>query len=1328
VSGAPGALAGRRPGWSPAPAGVLGHADYTALVTAAGTGFSAAAGRCLTRWAADPVEGRDGWLHYLRDVERGTVWSAGTRPAARAPERYATDWEPGRFALARLDDGIETALEVCVAPDAPVEIRRLVLRNLGAEARLIEVTSYAEVVLHHRAADAGHPAFAKLFVQTEYVAEPRALLARRRARGQDERHPWLWQTLLGDGPLEHETDRARFVGRGCSLSLPAALAAAAPLAGTVGNVLDPAFALRRRCRLPAGESVALTFLMGVAPDREAALAQVAAWAEPQRAEAAFPAAAERSRARMARLGLSAERARGLEALAAALLHGQGALRATPERLERCAGDLGRLEAYGVSAQRPFVLCCVEPAAATARVGELLAASRYWRDLGLELDVLVLCDDPAALAAGSPGGGAEGFHLRSAAELSEADLDGLAGAARCVLEGGLGEPVVGGGAVAMAAAEVPAAGAPAPPPAATPASATPASATPASATPREYRPVTPRPGEPLLFYNGHGGFASAGDEYVIRLPHTAEHGLARPPAPWINVLANEDFGTLVSETGAGYTWSRNSREHRLTPWSNDPVLDPHGEALYLRDEEAGGFWSPLPGPAPAAAAYEVRHGFGQTRCAHASHGLDQEVTVFVPRHDPVKVVRLRLTNKSGAARRLSAFAYQRLVLGVLPEESGRFVVTRHDAAAGLLTAVNRTAGEFAGGVAFAAAVRPAAGFRSPGDAPQLGAATAGFTCDRASFLGADGEVAAPTAVRDGTPLDGRAGAGLDPCFAQQVTIVLEPGATAECAFLLGEAGAEAEAAALVARYREPGALDAELEAVRRFWRDTLSGIRVETPALEIDLMVNGWLAYQNLACRIWARSAFYQSGGAFGFRDQLQDATALTVLRPDLAREQILLHAAHQFVEGDVLHWWHPPLSRGIRTRFADDLLWLPYLTAYYVATSGDWPVLDERVRFLAARPLAPGEDEAYLVPTDSGTAADLYEHCCRALDRSLATGAHGLPLFGSGDWNDGMNRVGREGKGESVWMGFFLYAVLGDFAAAVARRGDGERQRRYAAARDALREALERAGWDGEWYRRAYYDDGTPLGSRTGDECQIDALAQAWAVISGAVPPERARQAMDAAERRLVAEREGLIRLLTPAFEKTPHDPGYIKGYVPGVRENGGQYTHGALWVVRAEAELGRRDRAARLLEMLSPVSHARTAADAALYKVEPYVVAADVYGEPPHVGRGGWTWYTGSAGWMYRVALESVLGFRLQGGDTLVLRPCLPDRWGEVRIKYRVPGEATRYDIRVRNREGRAERVVEAALDGASIPVEDGGARVPVSHDGRAHRVEIVLGSGRRG
>jgi cyclic beta-1,2-glucan synthetase len=815
-------------------------------------------------------------------------------------------------------------------------------------------------------------------------------------------------------------------------------------------------------------------------------------------------------------------------------------------------------------------------------------------------------------------------------------------------------------------------------------------------------------EPLQFWNGYGGFSTDGTEYVIRLQPDACGRLKQPPLPWVNVVANLRFGFLASETGAGYTWSRNSRENRLTPWYNDPVLDPHGEALYLRDEDDGTFWSPLPGPVPQPAPYEVRHGFGYSRYRHLSWGLEQEVWLFAPREDPVKIAQIQLRNVSGQPRRLSLFGYARLVLGVLPEDHAADLVIEQDTATGALLAENHNR-EFAGHFAFAAIV-------TSDHAPVH------VSGDRARFIGHHGSPARPAALERDEVLNGPLGAGLDPCFALQVTLTLEPGATVECAVLLGEGENRDEVRRLIGRYRQEGAIAAVLAEVREFWCDRLSAVRIQTPSPALDLMVNGWLAYQTLSCRLWGRSAFYQSGGAFGFRDQLQDAAALVYHDPALTRRQLLLHAAHQFQEGDVLHWWHPPTSCGIRTRFSDDLLWLPYLATFYSRTTGDWTVFGEPVRFLKARELEPGEDETFLTPEPSGEVASLYEHCCRALDRSLTQGAHGLPLMGTGDWNDGMNRVGREGRGESVWMGFFLYAILGDFIPVCGQHGDYNRARRYAAFRRHLAEALNEHAWDGEWYRRAWYDDGAALGSAASDECQIDALAQAWAVISKAAPWARAEAALDAVERHLISEADGLIRLLTPPFEDTPHDPGYIKGYVAGVRENGGQYTHAALWVVRALAELGRRDRAAKLLDMLKPIHHALTPEAVAVYQLEPFVVAADVYGAVPHVGRGGWSWYTGAAGWMLRVALESILGLEEVEGHTLRLRPCIPDQWPGFHLHYRLPNGDAVYDIEIRNPDGHAEQVVAVETDGVNGAVEEGAACIPLFRDGKAHRVIVTL------
>jgi N,N'-diacetylchitobiose phosphorylase len=710
-------------------------------------------------------------------------------------------------------------------------------------------------------------------------------------------------------------------------------------------------------------------------------------------------------------------------------------------------------------------------------------------------------------------------------------------------------------------------------------------------------------EALSFFNGHGGFSEDGREYVIRLP-ASPTGPVRPPLPWTNIIANENAGFVVSESGSASTWTANSRENRLTPWSNDPVSDPHGEALYLRDEESGVFWSPTPGPVPGAGAYEVRHGWGYTRFRHAGQGLEQDTWMFVPRHDAVKITLLRITNHGDRPRRISAWSYAQWVLGGLPQETGASISTWYDAALNAIFAVNPSRGEFSERVPFAVAVGGEAG--------------GSWTADRTAFLGAYGSPEGPLALRTAERLDGCAGEGLDPCAAFKVPLTIAPGESVEVAFLLGEAPDEDAARAILMEYRDAESVAAALEEVKQFWIDTVTAVQVETPSPEIDLMVNGWLAYQNLACRVWGRTAFYQSGGAFGYRDQLQDASALVYLAPGLLRSQIVLHAAHQFVEGDVLHWWHPPLSKGIRTRFADDLLWLPYISAFYVASTGDAGVLDEEARFVTADPLPPGEDEVFLVPGEAGSAS-VFEHCCRAIDRSLTRGAHGLPLMGTGDWNDGMNRVGREGRGESVWLGFFLHGILDDFIPLCEARGDAGRAGRYRAYRSELGDALNAAGagWDGGWYRRAYYDNGAPLGSAGNDECRIDAIAQAWAVLSGVAPPERAEMALDALERHLVSEDEGIIRLLTPAFDRTPHDPGYIKGYLPGVRENGGQYTHAALWAVRALAQAGRTERAARLLAMLSPVSHGRTPDEVAVYRAEPYVIAADVYGVAPHVGRG---------------------------------------------------------------------------------------------------------------
>ena len=1102
----------------------LSNGRYQVRLSEVGSGGVTWNGLALTRWRDDPVMDDLGSILYLRDLETGAFWSVGYQPTRAPAEVYRWQVATDRLTLERVSHDLAVRLGVEVDAALDLERRWLRLENRSSEHRRIEVTSYLEVVLNDRNADHAHPAFSKLFVQTERDPDTGALLAWRRPRSADESWPWLAHAARGAEVTAWETDRRRFIGRGQRLAKPIALTDEAPLSGSLGPVLDPVLSLRCIVALAPGEATEVLFLTAVGATRESALA----------------------------------------------------------------------------------LLGPHPTDAPLGVGVVCAST---------------ADAPA---------------IDTATTLDDAEL---------------------------------------------------------------------------RFFNGYGGFSASGREYVIRLPWRGDR-LHRPPQPWINVIANERAGCLVSETGAGYAWCRNSQANRLTPWSNDPVSDPHGEAIYLRDESSGEVWSPLPGPRPAPTDYEVRHGFGVTRFRCEYLEIVQETSVFVPRSDPLRILRLRLEHRGMSPRRLSVFSYLQPVLGT-QARSPSPIVTDHDRERDLLRATNPDAGDFSGAILFAAA---------GGQGMRVGRVR--HLRDRVAFVGYHRDLADPALVCSGGDLDGGADRHRDPCLAHQIELTLAPGETAECVFLLGECLDEAELDACLVKYRRPGAIADALAKVQEFWEDLVSRLQVETPSPAIDLMLNGWLTYQNLVCRQWARSAFYQSGGAYGYRDQLQDAAALVAQRPDLTRAQILLHAAHQLVEGDVLHWWHPaPLGRGLRTRFSDDLLWLPLVTADYIRATGEVGILDERLPFIAARALAPGEDEAYLAPTDSDESADLYEHCCRAIDRSLTAGAHGLPLMGTGDWNDGMNRVGRRGRGESVWLGFFLYRIIGDFLPHCAERGDAARVARYGRYREALARALEDAGWDGDWYRRAFDDEGRVLGSRASDGGRIDALAQAWSVISGAVDPGRAARAMAAVELRLIDDDIGLVRLLAPPFVATALDPGYIKGYVAGVRENGGQYTHAACWVVIALAMLGQRERAATLLERLTPVWHTTTPERVATYGLEPYVVAADIYGEPPHLGRGGWSWYTGSAGWLQRAALEFVLGLRIEGGRTLVIRPCIPDDWPGFRVRYRLADGVTDCAIGVvRAHDG--HQVVAARLDGRQAPILDGAARIELPEGGGRHRIDVSLGS----
>jgi cellobiose phosphorylase len=1279
---------------------LLSNGRYSVLLTAAGSGYSVVDGMDVTRWREDATCDCWGQYCYVRDVDDGRVWSAGRQPLGPGDE-YEAELRPDRAVLRRRDGSIETRYDVAVVPDANAEVRSLTLTNHSHRPHTLEVTSYAEIALNPRRADHAHPAFAKLFLETEYIATHAALLCRRRPRARDQQPVFALHVIAGPhdvapaerGDVQFETDRARFLGRGHSVANPVALMPTASLSGTTGPVLDPIFSIRRRLRLAPGASSLLAFTTAAPVDRDEALTLATRFGDLAAASRAFDEALSHRQAQLAALDITMDDAVLFQQLAAHVVFTSPALRSRPSVEGNHLGQSG-LWPHAISGDLPIVLLRVGAETGVGLTRQILQAHARWRDSGLVSDLVLLNDGaedlrrrleeliqsvPSAGPADKPGG----VFLRDATALSAEDNILLEAAARVILrdsKGSLAEqlprPELTGEVDRSRAHRE---------------RIEQRAGTADRSQPRISAAAVAQ-GEHLLFENGLGGFTADGREYVINV-----RGAERPPAPWSNVIANPDFGCLVTEAGGGYTWAGNSQMNRLTPWSNDAVSDPVGEVIYLRDEETREFWTPTPAPCGGEATTVVRHGQGYTRFTQASHDLEQDLLISVSPSAPVKLFHLRVRNPTERPRRVSAAFYAEWVVGVERDQAPMQVVCTVDPNSGALFARSAWAGEFAGRIAFAHVSRR----------PRS------VSTDRMEFLGREGTTAAPAAMTR-TRLSDRTGELGDPCAAIMTDIELAPGESDEIVFVLGQSESADEARRLAMTYAEPVRAQTTLEEVRKLWDQVLGTIQIRTPDAAFDLMLNRWLLYQTLACRMWGRSGFYQSGGAFGFRDQLQDAMAVVYGAPHEARAQILRAAARQFEEGDVQHWWHPPAGRGVRTRITDDLYFLPLVTCHYVRVTGDVALLDERAPFLRAPVLRPDQEEDYNLPAASDQTGTLYEHCVRALEYGLKLGPHGIPLIGTGDWNDGMNQVGAHGQGESVWNGWFMLATLRDFEVLAKDRNDAARAAWCRDRAQALCTALEQHAWDGQWYRRAYFDDGTPLGSSANDECQIDSIAQSWAVISAAADPARARQAMASVQHRLVRAGERVILLFDPPFDRSALEPGYIKGYLPGIRENGGQYTHAATWVVLATALLGQGERAMELFGLLNPIRHADSPEGVARYKVEPYAVAADVYGAPPHTGRGGWTWYTGSASWLYRVGLEAILGFHLRG-NRLEIEPCVPPGWRQYEITYR-HGSAT-YHIVVENTAGSGHGVRSFMVDGQTVLAN----AIELANDGQRHDVRIA-------
>jgi cyclic beta-1,2-glucan synthetase len=1270
---------------------ILTNGNYSIMLTDRGTGYSKNKLMAVTRWRMDNSFDSYGMFFYLKNLDTDAIWSATYAPLNIRPDFYEVTFMADKAIYLRRDGDIETKTEVLAASGENAEIRRISITNKGEKTCNIEVTSYSEIVLATQDADEYHPAFSNLFIETEYNKDLNCLVGSRRPKSKLDKSTWIGHSAVLEGSsageLQYETDRMKWIGRGRNLKNSLAMLSGKPLSNTTGPVLDPVMSLRLKVSIEPGKTAKISFITTVAESNEYLLSKIEKYSSSDRIEGAFNLAQVRSSLEMKYLNMKEEEEYLYQNLLSDILFVSPLRDKNQKQIMENIKGQSSLWRYSISGDLPIILVVLNKNNQMRLLTELLKVQEYCHLLDIIVDLVILNEEEYAydsplnqlisdivLSSQTHDYSSRKQHVfvLDRSKVLEEDIPLLYAVSRLVFKGDEGNirdqlkreknrllpELMDFDAVANSTKEN-----------------------------NVDDPELPS----LIYFNDLGGFNEKGDEYIIKLDNEKV-----TPAPWINVITNDKFGFLVSESGSGYTWSENSRENKLTPWSNDPVCDPPGELLYIRDEETGSVWSPTPSPIREKEPYIIHHGFGYSRFEHNSHEIRQSLNQFVPIDESVKLSLLSLMNSSDKKKKLKVTYYIKPVLGVIRKNTILHIRTKLDDSGGILLE-NPYNEDFRGEICFVdASIKERT-----------------VTNDGKEFFGSGNTVFPDSLKRK--ELSGNMDMVTDPCGAIQVEVVLEPNEKREIVFQLGVGKDSMEIQNLMEKYRSVENARLALTKVREFWVEKLQTVQISTPAKSMDLMLNGWLQYQLIASRLWARAGFYQAGGAFGFRDQLQDCLSIASIWPEAARSQILLHGKHQYVEGDVQHWWHEPSNKGVRTRFSDDRLWLPYVTAEYIRITGDSSILYEELPFLIEDVLKENEDDRYGNPRVSEETATLYEHCLRAIEVSLKFGKHGLPLMGSGDWNDGMNEVGNRGSGESVWLGWFLISVLNVFAPICKQMGDNHLEEKYIGTMRNISGAIEKDAWDGKWYRRAYFDNGMALGSDQNNDCKIDSISQSWAVISGQGQPGRAKEAMNSMENYLISREDGLMKLLTPPFDKGKEEPGYIKGYVPGTRENGGQYTHAAAWAIMAFAKLGNGNKALDLFELLNPVNLTNNYREYSRYKVEPYVMAADVYSIYPHIGRGGWSWYTGAAGWMHRAGLESILGFQ-KNGDTIVIDPCIPSHWKEYEISYRY--KSSNYHIIIKNPKCKTKGVVQLSVDGITLE----GNVLPLKDDWTLHQVEVIL------
>jgi cyclic beta-1,2-glucan synthetase len=1229
---------------------LLGDSNYNILLNSGGGGYSKFKNVMVYRWREDLIRNSWGKFFYIKDLNTSEYTSSTYEPCKEKGDKYEANFYLYKAEFTKLWKQLEISTTVQVIPEDNCEVRTVAIKNNSNHERVIEVISYSEIVLQGYSGDIAHPAFGNLFITTEYVDDLRGILAKRRPRSDKDREIYTIESTLceDDFQIEYDTARLSFIGRNNSKENPVSLEENKPLENNVGNVLDPIIAIKRKVKIPQGENKVIQYITITGFSKEDVINKSRNYQESTILEESILKSVLNLEDNLTNKGIKPTQAIIYEKFASSILFNNYSYTKRIDRLMNLSRSQRNLWTYGISGDLPIVVLTINKEKESDILRQLIDCHRYLEEKGLKFDIVVINEEEISyekplnnalkrIILNSSLNGREnifgGIFIISNENISKQDLNLLHSIAAIIIEGA--EGVLWKQIDSAMENEN------------------------YTYNSRKYiwQIVNPKEDDfnyenssipkvdssQLYFFNGYGGFNKEG-EYTIILKDRKS-----TPAPWINVIANSNrFGFNISESGSSYTWYKNSREFKITPWNNDFIEDTLSEVLYI--EEGDKLWSITPEPLRGKGEYVITHGFGYSKFTHYNNGIKGEIIVFPAKEKSAKIIKVNLKNLNNKNRNIGITYIARLCLGDLRENNYKKVYTVIDEDKKYIYGRNAYSSDFSSSYAY---------LRISGGIDES------FSGDERDFIVSKEEME-NLSNKDRVKLSGSCGSGLEPVLSEKVHLNIEANEEKSLVIILGAEDSIEEIENTLEEFSHMDNVEKELEKVKGYWRNLLTKINVKTKDKALDFMINGWLPYETISCRLFSRTAFYQCGGAYGFRDQLQDSIPMIYIQPEITRDQILYSATRQFEEGDVQHWWHPVVNSGIRTRFSDDLLWLPYVTCIYVKATGDYKILDEEVGYLRDEPLREGEDERYNVSSKSDLEESLYNHCLRAIDRSLKFGPHNIPLMGSGDWNDGMSTVGNKGKGESIWLGWFLYAILKDFKDICTHKNDEHNYEKYIKTMDFIKENLEIYGWDGNWYKRAYFDDGTPLGSHENQECKIDALSQCWSVISEAGDNERANIAMSSLEKYLVKPEEKIILLLSPPFNNSDLKPGYIKGYVPGVRENGGQYTHGVTWVALALAKLGRGEEAYSIYSMLNPINHSLTTEKANVFKTEPYVMAADVYSIEPHKGRGGWSWYTGSSGWMYTIALEHILGFRLIEGKGFKIKPCLPKSFKEYTIEYK--------------------------------------------------------------